>query len=640
MGFQLSMISPISAGITFPLSIGDGASLFEGEAVCYGRELLKKIIAYVGSVFKALASIINNANLFGAALHVIKSISRTVQYSRLGQWDLHSDKLDKAIGIVSISRIVSDICYIATGEFISDCQRGRYGLAFGQISLGFSNALTTIMSIIKFMQHETFGRLDFKAGSTRALSFACDAFAIAGFIGHIGDAIHKLVREQGRDLQAWCDLAAAGFGICLPVATLVGVTSPPVLLALGLAACLCGIAAGILADYNGPLEVKASEDFAECSKDLTKVLGAFSSSVSLFVPFSDEESLIPIKEIASAAKAFCAFKKGADLINRGQEWFSVDADGRYFWEKRSIWKLGNKAFLTGKTLMDFYAFLDSMGSIPNESLLNKYIWKIPIFKSVKNLFALGAALLGLVDNAVKHIKLSPQHAILSFKQHKWNTIDDYLEDDFSIDKATAWTHVQQQLLFRYHLKIQKELTRGLLVDGDRIAIWQRHVDNLSIGQLSHFLDDKRALHLQKLRQCLSNCRSPEWQAAFQAEIDTIQQFTSYDFAQYRRSLADNRFNHSCAEKAKVERALISGVVKTILSLLSLLLDCLGDAVSASVAALPKYLAIVHKIASYAADVFVSLHFRLGEKLLILTSLPSSSVETLVLRRRLHYLPAA
>lgn len=602
--------------------------------------LQAKVITGVGEIFKSLSAVVNNAHLFGSVLQSIKHASVAARYAKIELIDSDSNKLDKAIGIISITRIFSDICYLCTGEFNLDLLRGRISLALGQLSLAISNAITTIITVIKIVENGVFGKLDFKEGGTRILSFVSDGFAIAGFVGHIGDSIQRLVQSQGLNLQAWSELAASGFGLCLPIAAIAGVTSPPVLITFGVLSCLCGAAAGIIAEYCGPLEEKVAEDFAECSKDLAKVMGAFSSFMSISTSFFEDEKFSPVHEFASAAKTFCSIRKGVQLVNCGREWFSVNSNGAYIWEEGSVWRLGNKALSTGKTLMNFYSFLDSMSLIKNETLLNKCIWNIPIFKTVKNVFGLGAHILKFIDNAIKWSKVSPRHQRLAEKFNLWNAAEGFLQDELSMDHVYAWRDVQQTTVLRYTLKMQNELARGVVHDRNRVALWLRHISHLSNGNLNIYLEDKRQSYLSKLAICLSNCHSREWQEAFQAEINTIELFSPQDFLLYRQSIAKNRFSHSSAEKAKIEWALASGVIKTLLAILNLVSECIGSASSSILASITKYGSIAHKVASYSAGVFISIRYSAGEENLILTSLPKPSVYARIYRRKLRYLPAA
>lgn len=609
-----------------------------GEQLTWSRvsagwdDCVKKIDHAVGCVFSALAAAINNANVLGSALQGVRYASFTANYIHTGKVG-EGSRLDQAIRLISMTRIFSDLCYLFSGEFITDARDGRLGLMLGQFSCGISNGIKSCQALIRMIQDCESSNSGLNNEGQDSLSRVGDGFAVAGLLGHIGDAIQRLVASSACNLQAWLDFGAAVCAICLPIAALAGVTSVPFLLSLGILSCLFSVLGALLADCYGDLEEK-TPDFAEHSKDLAKFFSTASSCLSVFHKCLGEERIASFREFTVAVKSFSSIRKGLEIINRFKEWFSEDKDGNRFWQKSSIWKVGNKVFLAGETLLNFHSFLGAFAVAKSETFLNK----VPIFGLLKTAFTLGALVCAVIDHIIKWIKIAPEHARLTFKKFQWDLMVESLEGDFSSSQASRWNQMQQQLVERYNWKLQSELARGEAHDAAKVALWQRHIVNISTGQTAAFLNDKCDRHLQRLQEILSNSCLPELREAFQAEINTFHHFSSLDFANYRRTLAINRFNRSSADMAKTGWAIASKTFKGALTLASVGLEFCGA--SAFVAAIPKSLSMIHKVAAFCFDIFIAMRFKFGEETLLLSAVPSDSMPHRALRRRLRYLRAA
>jgi len=540
------------------------------------------VLDATGHAFNSLAaakdSIPTLEKVLRTARHTIDS-TRFARESEGGVLETSAAErnIDKSIAAIDITRIFSDAYYFLSGDFIDDLRNWNFGNAFGSISFAIVDSIEAYTGVNEMMQAAS--DVQSVSDETKELLESISSYCvIGGYLGVIAESIRTLINTEGKDVQAWLDLASFVAAIAIPILTCCGITLVPVIVSLGLLSCGFSIASGIHGHYTKPSE-GMSLDFANNNLGLGTVLAPIGSTAALTAVAEETRSL---DSFVSELGPFRDLSAALAIFTRGKEWL-FPKNGKRLWERASILEIGSKISATIQSSMDVVSWLGSMGAIES-------VKKNPIFKFFRSVFACSAAGLSAIDGIIKLAAQAPKRDALEFKMKKWEllTTSTGLGDaTFLPGFSPEWQTLKIDLIDYYRAKMQRDIIRnGALplplpapeselvpvsiaasaptdaqddstptalarpvLEDNRIVKhrhWNSFINSLSVNAIDQYFHTKQLARINSLEKKILEARADQPAAVGvrrQSELLALQNATgSIDLMSHKKALADWNFN--------------------------------------------------------------------------------------------------
>lgn len=398
-----------------------------------------------GKACDIFASVKDSREGFNAALSGGKDMADLLKHLR-GKRVIpkaFSERLSGATGVMEASAIFGDLYYLASCEWIDDLKERRFLPLFGNLAFTAKDGISAFLGVKEMAEISSD-----KGADDRLRGFA-DAFAVAGFCGHVSEDVRTLIEERGGNLDAWFSLSSRVVDVSLPILGLAGVTNVPLLLSLGVLSATFGVASTVV-DHRNKEEPASPLNFAATTEGLGKLLAPFASLGILLSKIAEDDTLQSFRSAIGNTKPLAGFSSGLSFISRGKDWLFADANGKYKWQSMSSWGFTKQAALTVQSGMDLLRFLSDSTLANLERVVDSKIGGIPLFGSVRDALGVTAFGCSLVDDFDKLKKNREELAIREVKQNRWKAFSDFLNKEGSLSLLNTALEAQCKLAKSYY----------------------------------------------------------------------------------------------------------------------------------------------------------------------------------------------
>lgn len=501
----------------------------------------RSVAKAVGHVFNHLAALKDNVSSLSELLHTGQGVMSAVRYGyEVNGSELSAQGFDKSLSkslfVIDLTRIFSDAYYFFSGDFIDDLKNWNLGAALSNVSFSCADGISTFLGISDILKTN----LDIETVSEETAELLDDIstyFVIGGFVGGIVESVRTLIKEEGKDVNAWLDLASSVVAVSLPILALSGVTLVPLIVALGLISSVLSLSSSVYSHYKKPAGAPGV-NFADNTLGLGTALTPVGAIAALV---KDQEGFEPLGAIAAEIGPLGELSGALSVMNKGKELFHTNKDGLHLWEYGSVWEIGSNLTGLAASSMSMAGWIASAGAFSDAFKKNR------IFKFVKDILNGSSSSLVCIDSSIKLHKMNAEYELRAHKQHKWEVLSSALQAGHPAASTTqAWVAMQDRLITDYDFKIMSERARN----GDssftnvKIERWKNYFRAINNSDLAGYFRQKKANLVTELNTAVqAEGTSPEAAALLTVQRDALRVSTNAMMVVgYRKALADYKFN--------------------------------------------------------------------------------------------------